>query len=376
MPAPIPILHLLDSLDLGGAQQVALGIVRYLDRERFAPEIACLHGHGVNAGAFERLGVPVHSLSPARAIPLYLPNLQRLLRARRYRLLHCHLIASTLIGGAVGAMARVPVRVGHEHSDYASRQLPWTRLWLSRRIRRTFAATIAVSPAAAEHLVRHEAVPRERVHVIPNGIDLERFHPRPEARESARRHLDLPPDAPVVAGVGRLSPVKDFATFLRVAAHVRRGVPRARFVIAGEGPEDVALRRLAAELRLGECVRFAGRIDAPERDLYPAADALLMTSRHEGRPLVMLEAMASAVPVVAPAIPGVREVVTDGVNGLLAPPGDVQSLAQRVVTLLGNEPQRTPLTAAALATVQTHHSAQTMTTRVESLYDALLGGGE
>lgn len=368
---PVRVLHLLDSLDPGGAQQVVLGMTLYLDRALYLPEVACLHGMGINAQAFQALDIPVHSLSASKYFPSYLPNLYALLRKKRFAILHCHLIASTCIGGLIGAAAGVPLLIAHEHSDYASRKLPAMRLMVSRRIRRLFHHHFAVSPSAREHLCRVEGVPESRVTILENGVDAERFQPRPHARHDARARLGISPSARVVAGVGRLSPVKDYQLFLEVAAQVEKALPGTIFLIAGEGSEEACLRQRASALGLSNSVRFLGHVSSPEDDVYPAADLLLMTSRHEGRPMALLESMACGIPAVAPAIAGISEVVDSGMNGLLTS-REATALSAACTALLGDDAQRAEMGSAAAFKAATTYSAARMTRQLESVYESLL----
>jgi glycosyltransferase involved in cell wall biosynthesis len=191
------------------------------------------------------------------------------------------------------------------------------RRWQLRVLMRRAARVVAVSSRAAIELTRRLHVPENRVTVIPTGVSGDRFRPAdPAARIEARKTAALPPDAPVVAVVAALSPEKNIEAAIDAVA----ALGDATLVIAGDGPQRAALEAHAHARAPGR-VRFHGSLDDP-RPVFAAADVVLLTSRTEGLPAVLIEAGLSAVPVVASDVGFVREVVVDGVTGLLTPAGD------------------------------------------------------
>ena len=111
------VLHVIDSLDLGGAQVVVLNLLEHADRKRFEVEAACLHGHGVFWKRLCDTGLPVHSLSPHRLFPIYLPALASLILRRRYEIVHCHLLGANLLAKPLAALLGVPIRINHDHCN-------------------------------------------------------------------------------------------------------------------------------------------------------------------------------------------------------------------------------------------------------------------
>ena len=362
MPEPKRILHVIDSFDLGGAQEALVNLVAFADRSRFEPEVAAMHGRGVYWERFRALGVPVHSLSPHKFAPLYVWNLLRLLLTRDYDIVHCHLIASNLVAKPLAALVGVAVRFNHDQANDEYRQRDKVRLALDKWTNRLSTHICAVSASIVDFLVKHERVPPEKISLVHNAIDLRRFTPAPERRAALRSEMQLPADAPVVAGIGRLNYQKNFALFLDVAAEVRRTHPRAIFVIAGTGPEERALRESA-----GENVRFLGFVADTAR-LYDAVDFLLMPSRFEGLPMALLEAMAMRVPVIASRLDGIAEVIDDGVDGLLAEPGARDEFAAHLRTLLDDPARAAQLAERAAQKVAASFSAERMAREVEALY--------
>ena len=177
MPAPHRILHVIDSFDLGGAQEALLNLVACADRTRFAPEVATLHGRGIYWERFRALGVPVHSLSPHKFIPLYAWNLLRLLRTRRYAIVHCHLTAANLVAKPLAALCGVRVRFCHDQANDAHRRENRLLLALESLANRLSTHVCAVSASIVDFLKAHEHVPEERISLVHNAIDLRRFTP-------------------------------------------------------------------------------------------------------------------------------------------------------------------------------------------------------
>jgi glycosyltransferase involved in cell wall biosynthesis len=364
---PYRVLHVIDSLDLGGAQVVLLNLIKYADRSRFQIEAASLHGHGVFWDQIRATGVPVSSLSFHHYFPSYVPGLLWKMLLRRYDVVHCHLLAANIIAKPLAALCGVPVRINHDHcNDKLTDPRPWA-LPADTWTNRFSTHVIAVSESTRAFVEASEHVPTERTSTVHNGIDCETFCPRPELREQARSQWGLPADAFVIAGIGRLTYQKNFALFLEVAASVLRQHPEAYFILAGTGEDEPALRRQASELGIGDRVRFLGFV-GDMSTLYPAVDMLLLTSRYEGLPITILEAMAAGIPIVAAKLDGIAEVLADSSEAALVPPGDASAFAARICELI-ESPARARLYAeAALAKVRAHYSAERMTRDVEQIY--------
>lgn len=361
------VLHVIDSLDLGGAQGVLINLIKHGDRDAFEFEAACLHGRGVYWQQLRDLGIRTSSLSFDHRFPSYVPALAWMCLTRRYDIVHTHLLASNVIAKPIAAFCGVPVRINHDHCND---KLADPRRWAPKAdalTNRFSTHVIAVSQSAREFVVKEEGVPESRATTIHNGIDLETFQPRPERRREARARLGLPQDAFVVAGIGRLTFQKNFALFVEVAAAVRARNPRADFVIAGTGEDEPALRAQAARLGCADAVHFLGYVgDMPA--LYPAVDVLMLTSRYEGPPITILEAMATGAAIVSAKLDGVQEILRDEVDAALVTPGDATEFAARLNQLLADEPRRERYAQAALEKVRASYSAAAMTRAVEAIY--------
>ena len=356
------VLHVIDSLDLGGAQVVLENLIHHGDA-RFEFEVAAMHGRGQMWGRLAALGVPMHSLSPHHKNPLYIPRLAWRCITRRYDVVHTHLLAANIIAKPVAAACGVRVRINHDHcndklTDPRQWALPadtYTNL-LSTHI-------VAVSESTRDFLLKHEHVSADKVTTIHNGIDTAAYRPRPESRSASREKWGLPPRAFIVGGIGRLTHQKNFPLFLNIASQI----PDAHFVIGGTGEDEAALRAQVAQLGLGGRVTFLGYVgDMPS--LWPALDCLLLTSRYEGLPITILEAMACGVPIVASNLDGMREILRDDVNALLVPPSEPSPFVEAVLSLMDQPTRAAKFAEAALATVRKDYSAAGMARAVEAIY--------
>ncbi|MFI5179604.1 MAG: glycosyltransferase, partial [Vicinamibacterales bacterium] len=194
---------------------------------------------------------------------------------------------------------------------------------------------VAISPQLCAELQHRYRIGRpDQWTVVPLGFDLEPFAAIDHAaRAAARRALGLDAAAPVITIVGRLTAIKQHELFLRAAREVHEARPSATFLIVGDGERRVELESLASSLGLGDAVRFLGW----RRDLttmYGATDVCVLTSRNEGTPVALIEALAAGVPVVSTEVGGVGDVVNDAVLGLTAPDGDANALAAHVLDTL------------------------------------------
>lgn len=364
------VLHVIDSLHLGGAQEVVLNLAT-CGSPRYRHEVATLHGHGIYWDRLREAGVTVHSLSPHKYFPLYLATLPALLIARRPHILHCHLIPSNILAKPLGALLGVPLILNHDHTNDPSRIDNKLLLALDTTTNRLARHIIAVAGACRDFLIQHESVPPEKITLVPNAIDLRRFSPGTVGRRESRAALGLPPEGPVIAGVGRLNPQKNFSLFLEIAAAIAPKFPEVRFLLAGEGPEESMLREKVNALGISDRVVFAGYVPDTRR-VYVAADVLLMPSRFEGLPMTLLEAMAMGLPVVASKLDGIAEVIADGEEGFLVESGDAPSFVERIARLLGNSALASRFSSNARAKIEARFSVERMTSAVEEIYERFL----
>lgn len=326
--APLRVMFIITTLEVGGAETLLVNLVRRFDRSRVLPEICCLKATG-QLGEVLREELPVFDSMFAGKYDLrVLPRLTKLLRRRQIDAVVTVGAGDKMFWGRLAARAaRVPVVACALHSTGWPDVVGRLNRWLTPLTD----AFIACAAPHGEYLIEHERFPPDRVHVIPNGIDVDRFQPRP-ASPDLRRRLSIPADAPLACILAALRPEKNHEMFLDVAQRVRREIPKAHFLIIGDGPRRAELERLTALLDLTDSMHFLGtRPDVPE--LLSLTDVLLLTSHMEANPVSVLEALAMEKPVVATRVGSLPQSVLDREVGYLVEPGDAAAMAERVVEL-------------------------------------------
>lgn len=359
------VLHVIDHLGLGGAQSALLDLVTSGDPSRVTAEVAAMHGGGPFAEALASRGIRVHSLSAGKWPPAYVPGLARLARGGRYDVFHFHLPGANWLGKPLCALVSRAPRVAHEHSSGDIRFRGWWTL-LPEGVAHIFSDhVIAVSDGVAEFLRKYERVPRRKISVIPNGVDVSVFKPADAGRRAAARGaLGIPQDAFVAAGLGRLAPEKNFAAIVALA----KRCPAIEFVVGGSGPEEPALRAKASGL---PNFRLLGSVN-DRAGFYAAIDVFLLPSWHEALPMTVLEAMAASIPVIASRLEGVAAALGD--DGCLVAPGDDRAMAEEIERLRANPGERARMAAGGRARAEHMFSAAAAARRVEDVYRQLGAG--
>ena len=208
-----------------------------------------------------------------------------------------------------------------------------------------------------------------RLITIHNSIDPSQVEPS-RGRNEIRAELGLDANAPVIGSAGRMVPVKQYDQFLKAAAIMLKQRPDARFLIAGEGPQLDNLKELAAQLSISEQVLFVGfRSDMP--DILSALDIFVISSKHEGIPMVVLEAMILQRAVVSTKVGGMPEIIENDLSGLLVKPSEPQQLASACLELLSDRELAAKIGAAAQKRIETKFSISTQARRVADIYREL-----
>jgi sugar transferase (PEP-CTERM/EpsH1 system associated) len=266
--------------------------------------------------------------------PFVVADLYRLFRRERPHVVHTHAWGTLLEGMVAARMAGVPYVVHGEHGTLNTRpRNAWVQRWLWSHADRV----LSVSTRLAERMAHEIAFPLERITVIRNGLDLDRFQPEAD-KAAAKRALGFAPDRLLIGTVGRTVPVKDHPTFLRALARVRdAGIPLSA-VIAGSGSSFQDTLRLAESLDLVDVQLLGSRDDV--HVLLRAFDIFVLSSTSEGLSNTIQEAMATGLPVVATNVGGADELVVDGQTGLLTPAGDDRAMADALVALARDEARR------------------------------------
>jgi glycosyltransferase involved in cell wall biosynthesis len=305
-----------------------------------------------------------------------LARLRRLFRTQRVDLLHSNNAGAepAPIAARLAGQPRV-VATWHVDSTYdllGERQTWWYRT-LERCSMRALHGAIAVSRSTGEDWVRRCGLGTgyaARVQVIPNGIDPGRVERR-HAKAEARAVLGLPADLPLVGSIGRLEQAKGYEYLIRALPQVTTVLGAPVLAIAGRGPLEGELRRLATQLGVAERVHFVGFL-AEVRDLLEALDVYVQPSLCEAQGLAVLEAGGLELPVVASAVGGLAETVVSGVTGHLVPTRDPNALADAVSALIVDPARRVEMGAAGRQRVLAHYTRERMVAETMAFYERLL----
>jgi glycosyltransferase involved in cell wall biosynthesis len=361
------VLQISQDLGIGGLERVVASLCRTMDRSRFEPLALCLRERGAFAEELAAEGVPVFlHRRPSRGAD-YFSFLQtaRLIRRERIDIVHTH-NTDALLSGALGAILSGR-RVRVVHTDHA-RPFPdaWRYMVLERLLSLRVHRMVGVSTHTTENLRRYEKIPERKLVTILNGVVAEPFD-RPFDAAAKRQALGIPAEA-IVFGLGaRLTHQKGIDVLIEAMALVRRSVPDALLLIAGEGPEEPVLRALAEHLGVADAVRFLGpRLDLHE--LMRVFDVYVLASRWEGLPMALLEAMAARCAIASTAVGGIPDAVRHEQDALLMPPEDPAALARALLQLAESSTRRASLAASARAVFDLRYSADVMTRQYEALY--------
>jgi glycosyltransferase involved in cell wall biosynthesis len=368
----IRVLFVVGNFVAGGAERHLLELWKRIDRERFEVAIACFRREGAFRAEVEAVGWPIHELRVGRRIydlsgMAAFVRLLGLVRRFRPHVIHGYLFGPNLFAALAGRLAGVrAVVVAKRNMDAfeSARQVRMEAL-----AHRLATHVTAVSEAVADSVVAL-GVPRGRITVIPNGVDTARFAAPPPVEE-ARRSLGAA-GVPLVGSVGCLALRKDYGTLLEALALLSRRGVAFRAALVGDGPERAALESRAASAGVADLVRFLGERGDVER-LLPGMDVFVLSSREEGIPNALLEAMAAGRPCVATAVGGTPEVLRDGETGWLVPAASPVTLAAALEEALTRPGEAGRRGAAARRAVQEGMSIEAMVRRHESFYQRAAG---
>lgn len=313
-----------------------------------------------------KVGVTVDTLGMRRGVPdpRAVLRLAGMLKRRRPLVLHSHMVHANLLSRLTRPFYRVPAMICTAHSTFEGGSL---REWAYRMTDRLCDLTTQVSQVGLERYVRIGVAAPHKIRFVPNGVDTKRFRPDFQNRFRLRAELGLQDDF-IWLAVGRFEEAKDYPNLIRAFASVVRRRGRTVLLIVGQGPLRKEVERLARELGVTAYLRFMGvRGDIP--DLMNAADGYVMSSAWEGLPIVLLEASASGLPVVATDVGGNREVVLEGKSGILVPPKDHEALARSMLQIMALPQEiRVSMGMQARQHIEDHYALDKLVDQWEALY--------
>ncbi|MCC7043183.1 MAG: glycosyltransferase family 4 protein [Acidobacteria bacterium] len=380
----VRVMRIIARLNVGGPAIHATLLSRRLEAEGFDTMLVAgaesreegsyleLHGGGVrNLQLVSDLGREIH---PWRDWLSY-RALVRLMREFRPQIVHTHTAKAGMLGRLAAWRCGVPVVVhtfhGHVFRGYFSPAKTAVFVGIERVLARLSTRLLAVSEQVRDEVLACGVGRPSQFEVLRLGLDLDRFARAGQVRGELRRELGIGSDVPLVGIVARLVPIKAHDVFLAVAARVTRVRPDAVFLIVGDGETKAALVEQAEREGLGGAVRFLGWRSDLDR-VYADLDVVVLTSRNEGSPVALIEAMASARPVVSTTVGGVPELVGDA--GLLCPVDDVDALTASVLRLIASPELAESIGNKGRTRVIPAYSEDRLVADMAALYARLLPG--
>ena len=370
--APIRVLYVMTTLDVGGAEGQFALLAERLDRRRFDVMVITLGDESALARRLRDVGIPVVALRvvtsagwhPFRLLAA-IPRVLAEVRHFRPAIVHGVLIHGYLLGGFAARFNGVPVLISSRRALSSAKTRFRPLLILEQWVNRFTRVVIANSEAVRQDAIRAEGLPAHKVRVIWNGIVATRYSQPVD--ESLRVGLELQYSEPVIAIVSNFIRYKGHAHFLRAFAALAAEHTRATAILIGDGPERRTCEALVSDLQIADKVRFLGqRPDVPR--LLQLADIVVHPSLTEGFSNAILEAMAAGKPVIATNVGGNPEAVTHGVTGYIVTPADADALLAPMRLLSSDRTLRESMGAAGRQRIASSFSIEGMIQRYEDCY--------
>jgi glycosyltransferase involved in cell wall biosynthesis len=329
--------------------------------------VACFYnGDGVIANKIQAQGIPVIDLgmsSKYRVDAFW--RLARVLRAQQPAILHTWMFHANITGRILGRATRVPVIITSERT---MGQEGFFRRWLNRSTASLADSIVCVSQSVADFATQSIHLPAQKIRVIRNGIELDKFEHLP-GKSEARKKLNLADDSVIIGAIGRPRAVKGYPMLIDAFSRLAPFHPSAALVIIGQGPDLLKLQRQARAMNLDHRILFLGdQTDIP--GLLPALDVLALPSLYEGMPNVAIEAMAAGLPVVATGVGGTLEVVVQGETGFLVPASDPAAFAKALSVVMSDPGMRIRLGQAGRQRVYEQFNILSTVQQTQALYDS------
>jgi len=332
---PVRLLHIIESLEQGGAQRRLINDLKKIDRTNFEHSVCYLFGQGELRKEIEDLGIsvlPLNLKSPKNLFKAF-SQLTRLIKQSRPDIIHTQLFWADFYGRLAGRFCGIKFLIctvqSAVYEPENSYLYSFKRKLVDRTLSKYFTTRfVAVSEYVKESIVRRLGIKHEKISVIPNSIDTSNFVPgENEEKEKIEKELSLHKKDTILLTIGRLNPAKGHYFLIEAIYKLKESFPSLILLVAGDGPSKEELITLKNRLGLKEQVRFLG--ERPDiKNLLNASDVFVLPTLSEGLPVSLLEAMAMQKICLASKIEPIKEIIEDGANGFLFEPGNSEDLAR------------------------------------------------
>lgn len=365
----VKILHIMWDGTVGGSQIFVYSLLKELLKyEELQIEVCFAKQEGIVAEKIKRLGIPTYCLNMKNGFALFKAiSLMKLIRQERYDLVHSHSPQPL-----VRLMMALVKRKGSFLTEHGSildhihgRHKP--EIYYHRFLAQFIHYYIAVSNSVKRGLMSRHSVPLRKIEIIPTALDLSNFRPVEVDETKLRKKFKLPRDGPIIGAIGRLSPVKGIDHLILATKYIIEKFPHCTTLIVGDGELREELQNQVNNLGISKNVFFVGE-QTQIADIISVLDILVISSVHEGLPLVALESMAMGKPIVGYNVRGISDVITDNQTGLLVERRDPQLLADKIMRLLKDKSLCSRLGRLGREYVKKNFDIATVARRYKELY--------
>lgn len=381
------IVYLIATLRVGGSEQQLIDTAIRINRKIFEPKLYCLCEGGHLQSIAEQHGVKVttfktdpHKTLNSRSISFRRPreffSLYRYLQQERPDIVHCYMYKPSIYGGLAARLMKKPILLTNRRClGFFKDGKPYYQV-LENIVNRFTDGVLVNSQALKEDVLCRENISPDKVHLIHNGVDIQKYTITDKNVEfwvkQKKQELGIPEKAPVIGMVANLFPYKGYHDFIMAASEVHRSYPEARFLCIGEDwGIQRQLEKLSSQLGIRDNLLFTGYVpDIPK--MLHGLNIQVSASHEEGFSNAILEGMASGKPIIATAVGGTPEAILDKSSGLLVPPKVSGALADAITALLKNPDFAAQLGANARKRVEEHFSMEKMLDKLEKLYLKLI----
>jgi glycosyltransferase involved in cell wall biosynthesis len=371
----VKLLYVIGNIEFGGGERGFAQIINGLPAEKYEVFLASQPSEEFYRSIHN---TEVHFIPltfSKRTNPSLMPSIAKIIKRNSIDIVHGQ-------GARAEFYARLANRLACRSNYLSTIQMPvegfdvfWPKkliyILLDRMSERFVDRFIVVSRALEEQLVKKHGISSDKISLVYNGVELDKFNRRKQKKTCLRKEFNIPPDSPLIGTVGRMVWQKGFEYLIRAAPMVLQSFPQTRFLMVGDGHLKNDLIDLASSLQIRDSFIFTGFL----HDVYQILselDVFVLPSLREGYPLIILEAMATSKPIISTAIDGITEQIEDGVNGILVPPKDSESLASAIINLLRDPSLSKRLGRKARERVTEQFSVEKMVAETRMVYQQVL----
>lgn len=375
------VCHVITKPELGGAQVSTLNILSGLSKVKYA--VFCITSRkGILGHEFQNLKDISSIFSPflgPAVNPLFdilaFIHIYAIYRRNKYQIVHTHSSKAGIIGRLAGRLAGVPVIVhtvhGWSFNEYQNLIIKRFFILLEKITARFTSKIICVSKRDIQTAVKYKIAPENKFIFIKYGISVAEFRKSPDGKLQKRKRLGIANNGPVVGMISCLKPQKSPLDYIKAAIKIYEKIPNVNFLLVGDGVLRHRCEKLLSKSSLnGRFILTGWRRDIPE--ILDILDIMVLTSKWEGMPIAVIEALCKGCPVVATDVGGSRELIEDGVTGYLTKPGDYDEVAVRVEYILKNPEHLNRMKKSAFQSIDGSFQADRMIDEIETLYGSLI----